>query len=253
LVEGLSAGGVAILNADDAAVDAMASRTAARVLRFGSGPQAEVRSEDVRIADDGRATFRLVMPGGDALVRLPVPGEHLVSDALAAAAAGYALGISAPDAARGLEATSPPPLRMQVSGVGGWTMIDDSYNANPASTAAALKTLARIGRGRRTWAVLGVMAELGDQSPLEHDRMGRLAVRLGVARLIAVGDEARPMLEAARLEGMTPEEAVMVSGVDDALALLRSAIEPGDVVLVKASRAAGLERLTAALREEAGR
>jgi UDP-N-acetylmuramoyl-tripeptide--D-alanyl-D-alanine ligase len=135
---------------------------------------------------------------------------------------------------------------------GGWRVVNDAYNANPASTEAALKALVRMGRGRRTWAVLGRMAELGEASAAEHDRIGRLAVRLGVAKLITVGDEARPLHEAARREGMAPEEATFTRDAGEAAVLLLGELAPGDVVLVKASRAAGLERLAARLTEAEG-
>jgi UDP-N-acetylmuramoyl-tripeptide--D-alanyl-D-alanine ligase len=137
-----------------------------------------------------------------------------------------------------------------VDAPGGWRVLNDAYNANPASMLAALKTLMALGRGARTWAVLGYMAELGEHEVPEHDRIGRLAVRLGVGRLIAVGKETRPMFEAARLEGMTTEELTMVEDGDEAIALLRRELRPGDVVLVKASRAAGLERVAIALSQE---
>ena len=250
IVETLDEDGVAVLNADDPVVDAMTSRTRAVALRFGSSSRARVRSEDVRVGDDGCASFTLITPDGSASVRLPIPGEHLVSDALAAAAAGHAVGVGVAAAAEGLAATPPPAWRMQISDApGGWRVINDAYNANPASTAAALKTLAQVGRGHRTWAVLGEMAELGEHSAASHDQIGRLAVRLGVARVLAVGEETKPLLEAARLEGMTPEEATFAADIDTARAYLTDALEPGDVVLVKASRAAGLERLAAALSE----
>ncbi len=107
-----------------------------------------------------------------------------------------------------------------------------------------------LGRGKRTWAVLGTMAELGDFSTAEHDRIGRLVVRLGVSRLIVIGEHARPLYEAARLEGMTLEEASLVANTDEALAMLRASLAADDVVLVKASRAAGLERVALAIAGE---
>ncbi|MGH2795469.1 MAG: UDP-N-acetylmuramoyl-tripeptide--D-alanyl-D-alanine ligase [Actinomycetota bacterium] len=248
LVEGLDGDGVAILNADDAAVAAMTSRTSARAITFGSSAGADVRAEGVRLTPDGAASFTLVAADGSAPVMLRMPGEHLVSDALAAAAVGHAIGIGVVDAAAALSSAEGPAWRMQVvDATDGWRVINDSYNANPASMAAALKTLVIVGKGRRTWAVLGYMAELGDTAAAEHDRIGRLAVRLGVSRLIVVGKDARPLYEAARLEGMTPEEASLVPSADDALAMLRSSLEPDDVVLVKASRVVGLERVAMAI------
>jgi UDP-N-acetylmuramoyl-tripeptide--D-alanyl-D-alanine ligase len=251
LVEALPATGTAILNADDAAVDAMAARTSARVVRFGLASAADVRAEGISVADDGCASFVLTTSDGHADVRLSLPGEHIVSDALAAAAVGVALGIDVAAIAGALSEAPGPAWRMEVRRApGGWVVVNDAYNANPASTAAALKTLVHIGRGRRTWAVLGYMAELGDTETVEHDRIGRLAVRLGVSRLVAVGAETRPLFEAARLEGMTPEEVTLVASADDALALLRTSVEPGDVVLVKASRAVGLQAVAIALAGE---
>jgi UDP-N-acetylmuramoyl-tripeptide--D-alanyl-D-alanine ligase len=248
LVEALPRDGFAVLNADDAAVAAMAARTPAQVVRFGLSGGADVVAGDVEMDDDARARFTLRTPGGAAAVRLGIPGEHLVHDALAAAAAGMALGIGTEEIAAALSAATAPAWRMEVlDGPGGSRIINDAYNANPESVAAALKTLVAMGRGRRTWAVLGVMAELGDHAPAAHDRVGRLAVRLGVRRLVTVGEETRPLHEAARLEGMTPEEATAVRDADEAIAAVRAEIAPGDVVLVKASRAAGLERVALAL------
>jgi UDP-N-acetylmuramoyl-tripeptide--D-alanyl-D-alanine ligase len=186
-------------------------------------------------------------------VTLRLPGEHIVPDALAAAAVGVALGIDVVAIAGALAAAKGPEWRMQVlDAPGGWVVVNDAYNSNPASAAAALKTLVSMGRGRRTWAVLGHMAELGEEEEKEHDRIGRLAVRLGVSRLVAVGEATRPMYEAARREGMAPEDAALVATASDATALVRGALEPGDVVLVKASRAAGLETVAIALAGEAG-
>lgn len=253
LVETLPAAGTAVLNADDAAVDGMASRTKASVLRFGLAETADVRAEAIVMGGEACASFVLIAPDGKADVRLRVPGEHIVSDALAAAAAGVALGIDVAAIAGALSAARGPAWRMEVvHAPGGWVVVNDAYNANPNSTAAALKTLVGLGRGRRTWAVLGYMAELGGSATEEHDRIGRLAVRLGVSRLVAVGEETRPMFEAARLEGMTPEEATLVANGDEALWLLRGSVEPGDVVLVKASRAVGLQSVAIALAEGEG-
>ncbi len=252
LVEGLTPEGVAVLNADDEAVAKMASRTRGRTVTFGTGTGADVRAEDLTLAGDGTASFTLVSGGGRAAVSLRIPGEHLVSDALAAAAAGLVLGVGTDEAASALSAADGPAWRMQtVDAPEGWLVLNDAYNANPASTAAALKTLVTLGRGKRTWAVLGTMAELGEFSTAEHDRIGRLVVRLGVSRLIVIGEHARPLYDAARLEGMTLEEASLVTDTEEALAMLRASLAADDVVLVKASRAAGLERVALAIAGEA--
>jgi UDP-N-acetylmuramoyl-tripeptide--D-alanyl-D-alanine ligase len=249
LVEALPAEGTAVLNADDPQVAAMAERTVARVVTFGRGPSADVRAERVELDADGRARFLLHTPAGTAPATLPAPGEHLVGCALAAAAAASVLGLGPADVAAGLAEASLSPGRMQVRRrPDGLTVVNDAYNANPSSMAAALKTLAALGRdGGRTVAVLGEMAELGPTAAVEHDRIGRLATRLGIDRLIGVGESGRVMVNAARMEGMWPEEAEAVVDPDAALALLTPVLGPADVVLVKASRVVALDRFADAL------
>jgi UDP-N-acetylmuramoyl-tripeptide--D-alanyl-D-alanine ligase len=137
----------------------------------------------------------------------------------------------------------------------GVLVLNDAYNANPESMRAALKTLASVhgsrrASGARSFAVLGHMAELGDTGPAEHDELGRLAVRLDISRVIAVGDAARPIQHGAALEGSWDGEASWVPDVDAAVALLRSELRPGDVVLVKASRAASLEQVALAIADD---
>jgi UDP-N-acetylmuramoyl-tripeptide--D-alanyl-D-alanine ligase len=244
LVEALPASGTAVLNADDPLVAAMARRTAARVLSFGLGHGAEVRAEAVALDADGHASFKLRTPSGGAETTLPAPGEHLVQDALAAAAAGHALGLDPEDIARGLREATLSPMRMQVQRrADGLTVINDAYNANPASMGAALKTLAAARRDGRVVALLGEMAELGEHAQAEHDRLGRLATRLGIDRLVGVGDLGEVTVRAARLEGMWPEEAIAVADGDAAVAALETWLRPGDVVLVKASRVVALDRV----------
>ena len=249
LVESLPPDGTAVLNADDPQVAAMAGRTVARVVTFGQGPGAQVRAERVTLADDGRASFTLVTPDGTAPVTLPAPGEHLVSCALAAAAAAAVCGVGPAAVAAGLATATLSPMRMQVRHrPDGLTVVNDAYNANPSSMAAALKTLAALGRpGGRTVAVLGEMAELGPTAADEHDRIGRLATRLGIGRLVGVGEPGRVMVNAARMEGMWPEEAEAVADPDAALALLTPVLGPDDIVLVKASRVVALDRVADAL------
>jgi UDP-N-acetylmuramoyl-tripeptide--D-alanyl-D-alanine ligase len=244
LVEALPAHGTAVLNADDPRVAAMADRTVATVLRFGSrAPAATVRAEGAELDAEGRARFRLVLPDGTVQARLPAPGEHLVSCALAAAAAAWTLGLGAEEVAAGLAGARLSPMRMQLQRrADGLTVLNDAYNANPSSVAAALKTLAALRRpGGRTVAVLGGMAELGDAAAAEHDRIGRLAARIGVDRLVGVGEPGRVMVNAARMEGMWPEEAHAAADPAAAVAHLGPTLGPGDVVLVKASRVVGLE------------
>ncbi|MFG2309506.1 UDP-N-acetylmuramoyl-tripeptide--D-alanyl-D-alanine ligase [Streptomyces sp. NPDC048566] len=250
MVEGLPEDGAAILNADDPLVRAMASRTKARVLLFGESDEADVRAENVRLTENGQPAFSLRTPSGCSDVTMRLYGEHHVSNALAAAAVAHELGMSADEIARALsEAGSLSRWRMEVTErPDGVTIVNDAYNANPESMRAALRALASMGKGRRTWAVLGQMAELGDEALAEHDAVGRLAVRLNVGKLVAVGGREASWLQlGAYNEGSWGEESVHVSDAQAAVDLLRSELRPGDVVLVKASRSVGLERVALAL------
>ncbi|WP_030105853.1 UDP-N-acetylmuramoyl-tripeptide--D-alanyl-D-alanine ligase, partial [Actinoalloteichus caeruleus] len=247
-------GGVAVLNADDPLVAAMAERTTARVVRVGLAPSADVRAEDVVLDDQARASFRLVTPRGSAPVRLGLHGAHQVGNALAAAAVALECGAEVTDVAASLSsAVRRSPRRMEVTDrADGVTVVNDSYNANPESVRAALKTLATMARDapagrRRSWAVLGPMGELGEDSTTAHDEIGRLAVRLDISRLVVVGEEARPMYQGACLEGSWGEEAVLVPDVGSAARLLEEELRPGDVVLVKASKVAELWRVAESL------
>jgi UDP-N-acetylmuramoyl-tripeptide--D-alanyl-D-alanine ligase len=250
LVESLPADGTAILNADDPLVRAMASRTKARVLLFGEAADADVRAENVRLTENGQPSFSLRTPSGCSDVTLRLYGEHHVSNALAAAAVAHDLGMSVEEIALALsEAGTLSRWRMEVTErPDGVTVVNDAYNANPESMRAALRALAAMGRGRRTWAVLGHMAELGDEALAEHDAVGRLAVRLNVSKLVAVGGREASWLQlGAYNEGSWGEESVHVSDAQAAVDLLRSELRPGDVVLVKASRSVGLESVAQAL------
>jgi UDP-N-acetylmuramoyl-tripeptide--D-alanyl-D-alanine ligase len=260
LVEALPSaeeGGAAILNADDPYVRAMASRTKAKVILFGESGEADVRAENVRLTDSGQPSFRLHTPSGASDVTMRLYGEHHVSNALAAAAVAHELGMSADEIARALsEAGSLSRWRMEVTErADGVTVVNDAYNANPESMKAALRALAAMGeasraKGGRTWAVLGKMAELGDEALAEHDAVGRLAVRLNVSKLVAVGGREAAWLQlGAYNEGSWGEESVHVSDAQAAVDLLRSELRPGDVVLVKASRSVGLESVAQALLE----
>jgi len=252
LVEALPAAGIAVLNADDAAVAAMDRRTAARVVRFGRSAAAQVRATDVVLDDRGCPSFRLVTPAGETPVQLAVPGEHQVSNALAAAAVAIELGATPAGIAAVLAGYLPASRwRLEVTDRSdGVTVVNDAYNANPESVAAALRTLvAMAGPQRRSWAVLGPLAELGEAETETYREIGALAVRLGVDRLVVVGERAWPVYRAAAAAGSAP---VLVPDVPAVLEFLRGELAPGDVVLVKASRAAGLERVANGLLGAAG-
>ncbi|BBY76686.1 UDP-N-acetylmuramoyl-tripeptide--D-alanyl-D-alanine ligase [Mycolicibacterium parafortuitum] len=262
LVQAVPESGVAILNADDPAVAAMADKTAARVVRVGrDSPGADVSADGVSLDPLARPTFTLRAGAEQVPVTLAVHGDHQVSNALIAAAVALECGATPQQIAAALGAAGPVSRhRMQVSTrADGVTVVNDAYNANPDSMQAGLKALAWMSRGgtpkRRSFAVLGEMAELGEDAITEHDRIGRLAVRLDVSRLIVVGS-GRPMsamLHGAVMEGSWGSEATQVADADAALALLRDELRPGDVVLVKASNSAGLGALAETLATEGGR
>ncbi len=249
MVTDLRSEDTAVLNADDPRVAAMASRTRAKVLWFGVDGQAapdRVRATDVRSSRHGTA-FVLHLPDGtDRDVAFRVLGEHHVSNALAAASAAYALGVGIDDIVAGLESvTRAERWRMEVmGGAGGVTVINDAYNASPDSMAAALKTLVQLREpGGRAIAVLGEMSELGEVSGAEHDRVGLLAVRLGVDQVVVVGPGARRMHISTINEGSWDGESLFVQTQDEAFDALKAMLRPGDTVLVKSSNAAGLRHL----------
>jgi UDP-N-acetylmuramoyl-tripeptide--D-alanyl-D-alanine ligase len=258
LPEALPADGVAILNADDPRVLAMAGRTAARVVTFGLEPtsprQPLIRAADIRLDELGRPSFTLLTPEGSALVSLRLHGAHNVPNALAAAALARELGLDLDGIADGLRAAvARSRWRMEVHQRGdGVTVINDAYNANPESVRAALDALAHMVQGGRGFAVLGHMAELGDTSRPSHEDIGEYAAGAGLAGLIAVGEEAAPLLDGARRVRSWTGEALAVPDGAAAAEFLANRLKPSDVVLVKASRAAHLEGVAAALLGEAG-
>ena len=253
--------GVVVLNVDDPAVAAMAEVTAARVVRVSrhshtdDGP-ADVWAGPVTLDELARPQFTLHSAEVAVDVSLAVHGDHQVSNALCAAAVALECGATTEQVANALAGAGPVSgHRMRVSTrTDGVTVIDDAYNANPDSMRAGLQALAWIsssrGAGRRrSWAVLGEMAELGEDAISEHDRIGRLAVRLDVSRLIVVGigRSMSAMHHGAVMEGSWGGEAAIVADAEAALTLLRAELQPGDVVLVKASNAAGLAALADSL------
>jgi len=265
------AGGVAILDADDPRVMAMA--TSARIVTFGlgatdsptgpsptgpgpTGPGShasttapDFTAADIRLDDLGRPSFTLMTPAGTAPVRLALHGPHHVPNALAAAAIAAEMGLGLAEIAAGLSAaTARSRWRMEVRrSPGGVTVVNDAYNANPESVRAALDALRHMARGRRSFAVLGQMAELGDESRASHEEIGALAAGTGVTGLIVVGKEAAPILDGAQARSGWHGEAIGVPDAPGAVAALRGRLADGDVVLVKASRAVGLESVAAEL------
>jgi UDP-N-acetylmuramoyl-tripeptide--D-alanyl-D-alanine ligase len=227
LVEALPADGTAVLNADDHRVVAMAARTEAHVVTYGAA--GDVRAVDLELDVHARARFTVESPWGRSQIRLPLSGVHMAANALAAIAVGGVLGVPLDAIAEGLATAELSAMRMELVDVpGGGIVINDAYNANPTSMRAALDSLAAMTAQRRV-AVLGAMGELDDPA-VGHREVAEHARQLGV-ELVAVGTD---------LYGIAP--------VDDPVAAL-GALGDGDVVLVKASRAAGLERVVEALRD----
>jgi UDP-N-acetylmuramoyl-tripeptide--D-alanyl-D-alanine ligase len=255
LVQALSPKGMAVLNADDPAVAAMARLSPGRVILVGRGPSAEVRAENVMLDGDARASFELVseLASGPARasVALRLHGEHHVDNALAVAAVVLSLGLSVESTAELLSAAVPASRwRMEVvERADGVTVVNDAYNANPESMRAALRALTAMARGRRSWAVLGEMRELGAHSAAEHAGLARVSADLGISRLVVVGEGARPAYDAAL--GMSGWQAppLLVPDSHTAYDALEAELAAGDVVLLKSSRDSGLrflgERLAA--------
>ena len=242
LIDALPEDGIALLNADDPRVRAMASRTRARVMLFGEAADAEVRATNVR--SDGLAGTRFTVhaAGQTALARLPLPGRHLVSSALAALGAAVALDVPLDEAVVGLETLERPAHRMSVRVKGDLTVIDDSYNSSPAAVHAALAVLREV-RGRRV-AVLGDMLELGTLSIGAHESVGADVAKSADA-LVAVGELAATIAASAERNGLHDVHRAADGG--EALVRLRQLLRPGDTVLVKGSRALALDALADAL------
>ncbi|MFI5511628.1 UDP-N-acetylmuramoyl-tripeptide--D-alanyl-D-alanine ligase [Mycobacterium sp. NPDC051804] len=257
LPQAVPSSGAVVLNVDDTAVAAMADVTEARVVRVSRSAEVDVWADSVTLDELARPRFTLHAGSSQVDVTLAVHGDHQVSNALCAAAVALECGATLEQIATALAAAGPASRhRMQVATrPDGVTIVNDAYNANPDSMRAGLKALAWMARrGRRSWAVLGEMAELGDDAITEHDNIGRLAVRLDVSRLIVIGTgrAMSAMHHGAVMEGSWGPEATMVADADAALAVLRSELRAGDVVLVKGSNSAGLGALADVLIADQG-
>ncbi len=255
LINSLPPDGTAVLNGDDPWCREMAQATRARVLFFGREPAfgPEITAREIQSRGAEGIGFVLVTPRGEAPVELPFPGEHQVKNALAAAGGAYALGLGPLDIATGLGAARNVAGRSQVREYGRVQVIDDTYNASPASTVAALGLLAELATGRKI-AVLGNMLELGDYSDRGHREVGAEAARQGVDLLVTVGQLAAQIAEGARSAGLPADRVVSCAGNPAALAELEPRLRAGDTVLVKGSRGMRMEEIVAGLRRrlEAG-
>lgn len=250
LVAALPPSGRAILNADDPLQRGLAARSPAPVLWYGLKERADVCANNVRPADDGYR-FEAVLPDGvRQAVRLPLVGRHQVRNALAALAVAWVLGVPPAEAAAGLERVTPEAHRLVWMRAGRVYVLDDAYNAAPQSVRAALATLEEVGGERPRAAVLGDMLELGPAAEAAHREVGEAAAAARLSWLLTVGPLARGIAAAARAAGMPTGTVVAVPDRAAALEPLRSLLEAGPeglAVLVKGSRALGLEEIVAAI------
>jgi UDP-N-acetylmuramoyl-tripeptide--D-alanyl-D-alanine ligase len=254
LVRALPVTGLAVLNQDDPFVARMSEGLKCSQLTFGELQSSDICASNICVEPDGTTRFLVTYRDDSQPVHVQLVGEHYVANALAALSASVAVGVPFEIACEFLSNVNVvSKWRMEVTEASnGVTVINDAYNANPESMRAALKTLAQLGsRGprRRTWAILGEMRELGEYSVDAHDAIGRLAVRLDISRLVCVGAATKVMHLAAANEGSWGEESVWVSDIDGVLNLLADELQPGDIVLVKASRSIGLDRVASEVLE----
>jgi UDP-N-acetylmuramoyl-tripeptide--D-alanyl-D-alanine ligase len=259
LLKELSSDSISVLNADDTYVRQMAIDVPGKSVWFGTSEGCDYWADNYELSLAG-TSFDLHWPESDVTsgshitrVQLQILGEHHVMNALASAAVAHQLGVAPDVIVSALEAL---PLaekwRMQLTHTSdGISVINDAYNASPDSTKAALQTLAQLGRqtGRRTVAILGEMAELGEFARTEHDAIGRTAVRLNIGLVIAIGENAKLIYMGANLEGSYDGESQYIESLDGALPTVRGMLRAGDIVLVKSSKSANLRHLGDALLE----
>jgi UDP-N-acetylmuramoyl-tripeptide--D-alanyl-D-alanine ligase len=239
LAEAIAANGTLILNADDAFAESIAKRTNAKIVLAGI-ENGSVRATDITQHSTG-SEFTILEGAHRCRAQLPVPGIHMVQNAMLAVAAGRVLGLSLEDCAVGLASTPLTKARLQIREIDGIQFIDDSYNANPNSMKAALRTLVELDADGRRIAVLGEMGELGAESERGHRDVGEAAAALRIDELIAVGGMGAAIAAAAKNAGL--EKSITVDSPKEAAELLEGSAAPGDLVLIKGSRAARMERV----------
>lgn len=247
LLEGLPADGTAIVNADEPLTERLVRAVPCPVVRVGLSPEADVRATEIRCTPDGCA-FVLDIGGRQGDVTLSLPGTHQVRNALVAAAVGHALGLGLHEIAAGLARARAAKMRQEIVRLGEMLVVDDTYNASPQSMQAAFDVVVLAGPARRRVLALGEMLELGPDSPQFHRRVGRQAAELQPALLLAVGPNARWYLEGAAAAGLAPGAAAWAGTTEEAIPLLRRAVRPGDVVLIKGSRGIEMEKVLEGLR-----
>jgi UDP-N-acetylmuramoyl-tripeptide--D-alanyl-D-alanine ligase len=239
LAEAVPAQGIVILNADDPFSESIAERTCAKVILAGT-TAGTIRASAIVQSAEG-SDFTILEGAHRCRAQLPVPGLHMVQNAMLAVAVGRAFGLSLEESAAGLAAAQLAKARLQIKQVRGVQFIDDSYNANPDSMKAALRTLVELDADGKRIAVLGEMRELGDESARGHREVGETAAELGVDQLVAIGEMGAVLAEGARSAGL--KKTCAVASTSEAAQLLREIAAPGDLVLIKGSRAARIEEV----------
>jgi UDP-N-acetylmuramoyl-tripeptide--D-alanyl-D-alanine ligase len=244
LAEAIGAEGTIILNADDPFTQGIAARAHGKVILAGT-TAGTIRASEVNQSGSG-TDFTILEGAHRCRAQLPVPGLHMVQNALLAVAAGRVFGLSVEECAAGLVSAPLTKARLQVKEIRGVQFLDDSYNANPDSMKAALRTLVELDAEGQRIAVLGEMRELGDESESRHREVGETAAALKVDHLIAIGNVAATIAEAAKRAGL--ENSSTVASTAEAAELLTDLAESGDLVLIKGSRLARTEQVIEAFR-----
>ena len=246
LLEALPATGFAILSGDDAVMRKMAERSSCPVLFVGESENNHVRAKNVRVANQ-RLTFEV----NHVEYEVPVTGRHFLQASLTALTIAREIGITNSEIAAGFANFQPAPGRCQVHQIGPWTVIDDTYNANPASMRAACETLRYWHGANKRLLIVGDMLELGSHAEQAHVELGRTAAEAGIDGLLAFGPHAAHVIDGAQDHGLHPSRLAQCDHLEILLTVLDCVIEPGDVLLVKGSRGMRMERVIDWLREKA--
>lgn len=242
ILEHINSQGFAILNGDDLLVREQASRCQGRVIYYGTGEDADIRAANIEVTA-GKASYTAITPAGLIEIKLPMPGRHNVQNSMAAIGVGLQAGMTLSQIKTGLEETRLTAMRLEIIETGVATVINDSYNANPASAKAALQILADVGRGHRKVAIMGDMYELGSRTAQGHQEVGTAAAESKVDVLITVGKLAVEIALGASMTDEPPGEIISLNTNAEVKKYLEKIITPGDVVLVKGSRGVKLEEI----------
>lgn len=242
ILEHVNPKGFAVINGDDPLVRLQVKRCRGTVLYYGTGEDADIRATDIEVTE-GKAGFTAITPAGSIQIKLPMPGRHNVLNSMAAIGIGLQAGLTLTQIKTGLEQTRLTSMRLEIIENGWITVINDSYNSNPASAKAALQILADVGRERRKIAIMGDMYELGRRTAEGHQEVGAAAAESKVDVLITVGKLAIEIALGATLADEPPAEVISLNTNAEAKKYLEKIITPGDVVLVKGSRGVKLEEV----------